>query len=516
LMGVERFGSNRADLVDDLELEQRGSETRLRAVRAIGESGETSEAPPRVLLALLAGHERELRRLCLRLDVPRDGFVSIWLERLSHSALHADEASIVAPALRSMGNPLLESLGSGRLERAELAADELFGVLRASSLGVNSALALIGAFEDAAARRAAGAELSPTIRAVGQFFTCVAVRAFGGGAHSPALEQSSERVRAKVERRSAATYLVGESRCMVELRAAIADLAMTRGAVLIVGESGTGKELVAKALHELGPLAQEPFVAINCAALPRELIESELFGHERGAFTGSRESAPGLLRAAGGGSVFLDEITEMPQALQPKLLRALEQRAVRPVGGLRELPFRARIVAATNADPEALGESQRLRPDLFYRLCVHRIDVPPLRERCGDIPLLVEHFLRELECGGLVPEFSAEAIAALQRYPWPGNVRELRNAVEHASATAKGGRIEVRHLPARVTRRDESTSLNVSRSMPMGDELSLRLVERRHIEHVLQLSNGNKARAARLLGLSRHQLYLKLERFGIG
>jgi two-component system response regulator HydG len=304
---------------------------------------------------------------------------------------------------------------------------------------------------------------------------------------------------------------------MVELRAAIADLAMTRGAVLIVGESGTGKELVAKALHELGPFAEEPYVAINCAALPRELIESELFGHERGAFTGSRESAPGLLRAAGPGSVFLDEITEMPQTLQPKLLRALEQRAVRPVGGLRELPFRARVVAATNADPEALVDSQRLRADLFYRLCVHRVDVPPLRERCGDIPLLVEHFLRDLQYCGARREFCPEAIQALQRYAWPGNVRELRNAVEHASATAKGCRIEVRHLPARVTRREEpSSGVGSADEIAEGEELSLRLVERRHIERVLQLSGGNKARAARLLGLSRHQLYLKLERFGLG
>jgi two-component system response regulator AtoC len=307
---------------------------------------------------------------------------------------------------------------------------------------------------------------------------------------------------------------------MVRLRAELMDIASTRGAVLITGESGAGKELVAQAIHALGAGASRPFLAVNCAALPRELIESELFGHERGAFTGGMQSTPGLMRAARDGTIFLDEITEMPEALQPKLLRALEQRAVRPVGGLRELPVLARVLTATNSDPERAVQSGRLRADLFYRLCVHRIDVPPLRARPSDIPVLVSHFLRQLEeQGQRVPSrFSQASLDILQAYPWPGNVRELRNAVEHSCASARGGSVEPSHLPAAIARPTaELTSSNADGVRNDGDHeaLSLRSVERRHIERVLRMAGGNKARAARLLGLSRHQLYLRLERLGL-
>jgi DNA-binding NtrC family response regulator len=310
---------------------------------------------------------------------------------------------------------------------------------------------------------------------------------------------------------------------MKQFRSELADIARAPGSVLIVGESGTGKELVAEAIHRHGEFAARPFIPVNCAALPRELFESELFGHERGAFTGSGDAASGLLRAAGQGTIFLDEITEMPLAVQAKLLRALEQRAVRPVGGVRELPMEARIVAATNVDPERSGESSALRRDLFYRLCVHRIDVPPLRERSEDIPLLIEHFLREIaRRGHVAPDgFSAESLRLLARYEFRGNVRELRNIVEHTCASCGDGWVEPCHLPQRLLR-DAQASRVPPRTESMADPpagnpapLELREVERRHIEYVLTMTGGNKAHAARLLGVSRHQLYLKLERLGL-
>jgi DNA-binding NtrC family response regulator len=330
---------------------------------------------------------------------------------------------------------------------------------------------------------------------------------------------------------------VGDSPAIRLLREQIEDVAHASGPVLIVGESGTGKELVAQTLHRLRSGEARPFVAVNCSALPHELMESELFGHERGAFTGSRQSAIGLMRAAEDGSVFLDEITEMPLALQPKLLRALEQRAVRPLGGLREIAFGARIIAATNRDPEATLSQGQLRSDLFYRLCVHRVEVPALRSRLGDIPALVEHFLALAAADATgssrsqTPKaISADALSALMNYAWPGNVRELRNAIDHACARARSGVIDTRDLPRALFGRpslpgaDPQAPIHLAhaenwpKTGTAANDVSLaplHVVEREHIERALRAVGGNKTQAAELLGLSRHQLYLRLERLGL-
>jgi DNA-binding NtrC family response regulator len=475
-----------------------------------------------LLRALLLPHEPALRRLGRRLSLLRDSaFLHSWLEQCARSATLVKEHADYPLPIQRGSAPLLDSLASGRLELAELHAGELFADLRDLPLSIGSVLNVIVAFEEALRLNTEHADFSAAIEVLGRFMTCTAVGLFGKRP-TPALTESSERVRPLVNAKPAlARRLIGDSPQMRELRAELSDVARAPGSVLIVGESGTGKELVAEALHELGNFSVEPFLAVNCAALPPELIESELFGYERGAFTGSRGSAPGLLRAAGRGTLFLDEITEMPAPLQPKLLRALEQRAVRPLGGLREVPVHARIVAATNADPELDPERRGLRLDLFYRLCVHRISVPPLRERLTDIPLLVEHFLRELaRAGHRVPSaFSAASLAMLEGHSWPGNVRELRNVVEHSSARAKLGLVEPHHLPRSLSgqparAKASSGSYAAFSEAPLGEAelLPLKLVERRHIEHALAVTRGNKALAARLLGVSRHQLYLKLER----
>jgi DNA-binding NtrC family response regulator len=294
-------------------------------------------------------------------------------------------------------------------------------------------------------------------------------------------------------------------------------LANATGTVLIVGESGTGKELVAEATHRLSTRRGRPFIPVNCAALPPELIESELFGHERGSFTGSRDASVGLLRAAGEGTIFLDEVTEMPIALQPKLLRALEQRRVRPVGGVREVPFAARVVAATNRDPVAAVQAGRLRADLFYRLCVHRLDLPPLRSLVEDVPMLVSHFLRELASdGSVVPlGFGQDALDVLSGYDFPGNVRELRNIVEHVTAVCPDDLVRAEHLPGFVQAALDEASRAFELSAPAGSFPALAEVETLHIKRALQLTQGNKTHAARLLGVSRHQLYIRLQRLGL-
>jgi len=285
----------------------------------------------------------------------------------------------------------------------------------------------------------------------------------------------------------------------------------------LVGESGTGKELVARALHDLAGRAG-PYVAVNCAALPRELCESELFGHERGAFTGSsREGAKGLLRAAQDGTLFLDELTEMPEALQPKLLRVLEQRTVRPVGGIREFPVNARIIAATNRDPGHAVQSGQLRADLFFRVCVHRICLPPLRDRAEDIPILAAHFLLQLAKTGrrVSPCISEATRAKLQAYEFPGNVRELRNVIERAVILELAHEIQAGSLPdfqleGRL-RRTETTAMSGGESL---DE-AMSEFERQLISSMLEQNRYNLSKTAEQLKISRHALRYRMQRLNI-
>ncbi len=306
--------------------------------------------------------------------------------------------------------------------------------------------------------------------------------------------------------------LLGESVAMRHLRDLIARVAPGDAAVLISGESGTGKELVARALHLGSGRHAGPFVAINCGAVPPTLLESELFGHARGAFTDARQDRPGLFLEAHGGTLFLDEIAELPLDLQPKLLRALQERVVRPVGSSREVPFDARLVTATNRDLETEVHERRFREDLYYRVNVVHLTAPPLREREGDVLLLVRHFLARGATTGAHPgtRIAPAALARLLAYEWPGNVRELEHALESARAMATGEELGLETLPASV---QDFRSGRVVVAADRAEELvTLDELEHRYLGRVLALLGGNKTRAAEVLGIDRRTLYRMLER----
>ena len=323
---------------------------------------------------------------------------------------------------------------------------------------------------------------------------------------------SEEVKRLRAEAHAPVEGLLGESPALRALRDLVARVAAADAPVLITGETGTGKELVARAIHRLGKGEREPLVALNCAAVPEPLLESELFGFERGAFTDARAPHRGLLLQAGRGTLFLDEIAELPLALQPKLLRVLEERRVRPLGAERELPFEARVVAATNRDVEAAVEEGRFREDLFYRLDVLRLEVPPLRARGNDSLLLAQHFLREVagRSGKPVVGISRGAAEKLLAYAWPGNVRELANAIERAVALTQHEQILVEDLPERI--RDYRQGHLLVASEDPQELVPLETVEQRYIARVMEAVGGNKTLAARALGLDRKTLYRKLER----
>ncbi len=308
--------------------------------------------------------------------------------------------------------------------------------------------------------------------------------------------------------------MIGESPPMRRMFDMIHRLRESDATVLISGESGTGKELVARALHSSNARASGPFVAINCAAVPAPLLESELFGHVRGAFTDARRARDGLLTRANGGTILLDEIGEFPLEVQPKLLRALQERRVRPVGSNREIPIDVRVLAATNRDLESMVEQQLFREDLYYRINVIELRVPPLRARGRDVLTLAQHMIDEMRAreGKAVRGLSAAAAACIVRYSWPGNVRELENAIERAFALARYDEIDVMNLPTRMR---TTPKANEPTSPTPAEPWSLDAAERRHIEETLYMVAGNKTRAAELLGISRRALYRKLERFGI-
>jgi DNA-binding NtrC family response regulator len=288
--------------------------------------------------------------------------------------------------------------------------------------------------------------------------------------------------------------------------------------VLITGESGTGKELVARAIHDLGPRATGPFVAINCAAIPESLMESELFGHERGAFTDASERRIGRFEQARGGTLFLDEIGELPTSVQAKLLRALQERTIERVGGGEPIAVDARFLAATNRDLGRDVTEGRFRADLYYRIHVVRIALPALRERREDVPLLAEAFLeraaKQAERGPL--ELSRGAAAALQRYAWPGNVRELENAVEHAVALSEGTLLEERDLPEALVAGSRAEALgDAVRTGQLDLDEATGRFEQSLIREALERCAWNQTRAAEQLGVTRRVLKLKMDRYGM-
>jgi DNA-binding NtrC family response regulator len=313
---------------------------------------------------------------------------------------------------------------------------------------------------------------------------------------------------------------IGRNRAFVEVLRLAETVAPTDSTVLITGESGTGKEIVARYIHRLSERGDGPFVSINCGALPENLLESELFGHVKGSFTGAVKDKDGLMVAAGGGTFLLDEVAEMSPALQVKFLRALQEREVVPVGATEPIRIDVRIIAATNRDLEQEIRRGSFRSDLYYRLNVITMHLPPLRERLEDVPLLATHFLSGLvhrgngdpkSNGGPARGISEEALAALGRYDWPGNVRELENALERAAILSTGEEIGIDALPARVT--EPTPTRVVSERAPINP--TMEVIERAYILWVLESEGGNKARAAEVLGIDPSTLYRKLNRYGL-
>lgn len=334
--------------------------------------------------------------------------------------------------------------------------------------------------------------------------------AVGQAVHHRRVRDDVRRLRETQENAAKDVTFVFESPAMADAVALARRVARTGTNVLVTGESGSGKEVLARVLHEASGRTG-PFIAINCAAMPEALLESELFGHVKGAFTDARETRLGLLREAEGGTLLLDEIGDMPIGLQPKLLRFLQERTVRPVGGKAEIPVDVRIVAATHRDLEACVKGGTFREDLFFRLNVVNVEVPPLRQRRADVLPLAHRFVHAAaeRMGKRVSGVTVDAAEKLVAYEWPGNVRELQNCMERAVAITAHDRIVTEDLTDRVRR---SGALSIPPAVAEGADLApLDVVERRYVEHVLALVDGNKSRAAKILGIERKTLYRKLE-----
>ncbi len=327
------------------------------------------------------------------------------------------------------------------------------------------------------------------------------------------LEREVTFLRGELARTQDADEIVGQHPSMQKLHRLIAQVARTTATVLITGESGTGKELVARAIHRQGPRDPKPFVAVNPAAIPETLIESELFGHEKGAFTGAYQRKLGRFELAQGGTLFLDEIGTLKAELQAKLLRVLQEREIERVGGTRAIKIDVQIIAATNVDlKDAVGRGA-FREDLYYRLNVVRVEVPPLRERAQDIPLLVEHFIRRSsrEFNKRVEALSPEALAALQEYRWPGNVRELQNVIERSVVLVEGPVIQLNDLPLDVLLPEHRRKVQEADHLPLKS--ATEDFERQIVLRVLERVKGNRSEAARILGLHRNSLNRMLERW---
>ncbi len=340
-----------------------------------------------------------------------------------------------------------------------------------------------------------------------------------------ALAYTKQEVR-RLETELKGTYtfenIVGVSEAMREVFEKMQGAARITSPVIITGESGTGKELTARGIHYASQLATKPFVPVNCASLPSELIESELFGHKKGAFTGAVASSQGLFKAADGGTIFLDEIGELPKEAQAKLLRVLQEGMVRPVGGMEEIKINVRLIAATNVDLEEAVEEGRFREDLYYRISVLHLEMPPLRHRKADLPLLAAYFIKKFneKFKMNVRGLDDSAMETILGYDWPGNVREFQNVIERCYVYAGIEWISSKHLSMGKASRKKEAQPDTAAAMtaPLTEDNfpTLEAAERAHIEKGIQLADYNKAKAAKLLGIHRSRLYKKLERYGIG
>lgn len=325
------------------------------------------------------------------------------------------------------------------------------------------------------------------------------------------LSEENRLLKEELSERADFRNMVGISRAMEGVFAVVRKVADTDATVLITGESGTGKELVARAIHAGSSRRGAPFVAVNCAAIPRDLLESELFGHVKGAFTGAVRDKAGKFQQASGGTIFLDEVGDLPLELQPKLLRVLQEREVEPLGGISSEKLDLRVVAATNADLEKGIADGTFRDDLFYRLSVIPLRLPPLRERPEDVPLLVRYFCGKYLGAGV--SFSKEALLALARYGWPGNVRELENTVERLLILREGDRIELCDLPEKIAKPAAATERGVLRLPPEG--YSLEQLEKEIVVEALSRCLWNQTQAARFLRIPRHTLIYRMEKYNI-
>jgi two-component system response regulator AtoC len=324
------------------------------------------------------------------------------------------------------------------------------------------------------------------------------------------LEVENISLRKQLETRFGLENIVGDSPVMKEIFEIVQQVAPTRATILLGGESGTGKEVIAKAIHQLSPRAKQPMITVHCAALSATLLESELFGHERGAFTGAHERRTGRFEQAQGGTLFLDEIGEIDASIQVKLLRFLGERTFERVGSNKTLTADVRLIAATNKNLEELVKAGKFREDLFFRLRVVEINLPPLRDRAGDIPLLAQKFLREFaaENAKTVNDFTADALQLLINHPWPGNVRELRTAIEHAVVLCRGEKIAARDLPPSVR-----AGRTAETQLLQRNDLTVKEAEKQLVVRALKETNGNRTRAAKKIGMSRRTFHRKLHEF---
>jgi len=325
------------------------------------------------------------------------------------------------------------------------------------------------------------------------------------------MELENERLRMQLDARYGLENIIGQSAPMQKVFETIQQVAQSRATVLIQGESGTGKELVAKAIHQLSPRAKAPFIAVHCAALSKNLLESELFGHEQGAFTGATERRIGRFEKSDGGSLFLDEISEIDLSVQVKILRALEERQIERVGGDQPINLDTRLITATNRDLEQMVKEGTFREDLYYRLHVVEINLPPLRERKDDILLLLSHYLAffNKENGKNIEGFTAPAVDLLCNYSWPGNVRELRNLVERMVVLSRKKLLDLSDIPFSIREAVDSNELR------LDSDLTVEEMEKRMIIQALEKSGGNRTKAAERLGMSRRTLHRKINRYNL-
>jgi DNA-binding NtrC family response regulator len=326
------------------------------------------------------------------------------------------------------------------------------------------------------------------------------------------LQRELQRLRSEVQARDRFQKIVGQSEAIDKLLETVAQVSDLAANLLIEGESGTGKEIVARAIHSNSARCNGPFVPVNCAAIPENLLESELFGYVRGAFTDARKDRRGLFQEASGGILFLDEISEIPLTLQAKLLRVLEDKEVRPLGANHSEKVDTRVISASNQDLAELVRAGKFRQDLYYRLNVIRIALPPLRQRRDDIPLLVNHFIQKFSESTTrkVEGMDPDAMTVLKTYEWPGNIRELEHAVQHAVLLGKNAVISAADLPGHLVARGDG---RVTVGQALARQLTLHELEREYIDQILEATRGNKTEAARILGVDRTTLYRKLEEY---